>query len=78
MNTKVKKSKAENPLINALVILACCCYLFPIYLILTNSFKSRAEMYENMMALPAKLSMKYYIRALDKMNFADCNINLDI
>ena len=69
MNTKVKKSKAENPLINALVILACCCYLFPIYLILTNSFKSRAEMYENMMALPAKLSMKYYIRALDKMNF---------
>lgn len=69
MNTKVKKSKAENPLINALVILACCGYLFPIYLILTNSFKIRAEMYENMMALPAKLSMKYYIRALDKMNF---------
>ena len=53
------------------VILMCFCllYLFPIYLIFTNSFKNRSEMYENMIALPEKFSVKYYASALGKMNF---------
>lgn len=54
---------------NILVALMCLLYLFPIYLILTNSFKSRAEMYKNMVALPGKFSFKYYSSAVGKMNF---------
>jgi len=62
-------SKSKSIVLNTLLICFCLLYLFPIYLILTNSFKSRAEMYENMMALPSKLSFKYYESAISKMNF---------
>ncbi len=65
-----RKLKIGKIGINIFVILICCLYLFPIYLILTNSFKSRAQMYENMIALPQSFSLQYYISALDKMNFA--------
>jgi len=61
--------KAKKIIPNILVIVFCLLYLFPIYLILTNSFKSRAEMYENMVALPGKLTLKYYASALEKINF---------
>lgn len=54
---------------NVLMIAFCLFYLFPIYLIFTNSFKSRSEMYENMLALPSKLSFQYYQSALRKVNF---------
>ena len=60
---------------NVLVALMCLLYLFPIYLILTNSFKSRAEMYKNMVALPEKFSLKYYLSAVSKMNFTTSLIN---
>lgn len=55
---------------NILLVTFCLVYLFPIYLIITNSFKSRSEMYESMIALPSALSLKYYESALGKMNFA--------
>lgn len=55
---------------NIIVVVLCCLYLFPIYLIFTNSFKSRAEMYENMVALPKNFSLQYYASALEKMNFS--------
>lgn len=63
------EKKNNNVVTNALLMCFCLIYLFPIYLILTNSFKSRSEMYENMVALPAKISAKYYASALSKMNF---------
>jgi raffinose/stachyose/melibiose transport system permease protein len=62
--------KTKKMIPNILVVVFCLLYLFPIYLILTNSFKSRAEMYENMVALPTKFSLKYYASALDKINFS--------
>ncbi|MCR5753542.1 MAG: carbohydrate ABC transporter permease [Acetatifactor sp.] len=62
--------KTKKIIPNILVVVFCLLYLFPIYLILTNSFKSRAEMYENMVALPTKFSLKYYASALDKINFS--------
>lgn len=52
-----------------LLIGFCLLYLFPFYLILTNSFKSRSEMYESMVALPSSFSLQYYESALSKMNF---------
>ena len=65
----MKQRGSSRLLANIALIVFCLLYLFPIYLILTNSFKSRSEMYENMMALPGKLSMKYYASALGKINF---------
>lgn len=55
---------------NLMLMVFCVVYLFPIYLILTNSSKNRSEMYENMVALPKKLTLKYYESALSKMNFS--------
>ncbi len=65
----MKNSLGKKIVANVALVTFCLLYLFPIYLILTNSFKNRSEMYENMMALPSKLSMKYYASALSKMNF---------
>lgn len=65
----MKAKGIKNIILNALVVILCLGYLFPIYLILTNSFKSRAEMYENMVALPKTLSPQYYLSAVSKMNF---------
>lgn len=61
---------ANNIIKNVLLMAFCLTFLFPFYLIVTNSFKSRAEMYENMVALPSKFSSKYYSSALGKMNFS--------
>ena len=66
----MKSVKTSKIFANIALMVFCLLYLFPIYLILTNSFKSRSEMYENMVALPNKLSLKYYESALGKMNFA--------
>lgn len=65
----MSKSRIKKILLNAVVVVLCCLYLFPIYLIFTNSFKSRSEMYENMMAPPSSFSFKYYASALEKINF---------
>lgn len=64
------KTKVSKILANIALVTFCLLYLFPIYLILTNSFKSRSQMYESMVALPEKLTAKYYVSALGKMNFA--------
>lgn len=61
--------KAKHIIINVLVMLACLFYLFPIYIIIVNSFKNRSELYENILALPEQFDFKYYERAMKKMEF---------
>ncbi len=56
-------------LVNVIVIVLCALFLFPIYLVIVNSFKNRSELYENIMALPSKLSFEYYGNAMEKMDF---------
>ncbi|MDF2943294.1 MAG: sugar transporter permease [Herbinix sp.] len=56
-------------LIEIIAIVICAVYLFPIYIVLTNSFKNRQELYENMLALPHKISFEYFTKAMEKMNF---------
>lgn len=62
-------AKAKKILINAIVLILCTCYLFPIYIVIVNSFKNRSELYENILALPKKLTFEYYAKALEKMSF---------
>lgn len=61
--------KTKNILLNALVVVLCLAYLFPIYIVVVNSFKNRSELYENILALPSSFSFQYYIKAMEKMDF---------
>ena len=65
----MKGKKIGKILINILVILGCCIYLFPVYLIIVNAFKSRAELYENILAFPKQITWEYFAGALEKMDF---------
>ena len=68
--TKVHKSRSvKSVILNIAVVALCLCYLFPIYIILVNSFKSRSELYDNILAIPQSFSFQYYAKAMDKMNF---------
>jgi raffinose/stachyose/melibiose transport system permease protein len=56
-------------LFNTAIILLCGFYLFPIYIVVVNSFKNRAELYEDMLAFPSNFSFEYFAKAMEKMNF---------
>jgi len=53
----------------AFLLLGALFFLSPIYIMVVNSFKTRSEMYENVLALPSDFSFQYYAEAMDKMNF---------
>lgn len=61
--------KAGKIALNTVIVALCTMYLFPIYIVLVNSFKSRAELYENILALPHSFGFEHYITALEKMSF---------
>ncbi len=61
--------KAKKIVLNTLVVILCTGYLFPIYIIIVNSFKNRSELYENILALPSHFSFEYYADAMNKMQF---------
>lgn len=61
--------KAKKIILNTLILLLCGFYLFPIYIVIVNSFKNRAELYEDMLALPSQLTAEYYLKAMEKMDF---------
>ncbi|MBB6674229.1 carbohydrate ABC transporter permease [Cohnella nanjingensis] len=54
---------------NVLLVLLSLAFLSPIYLMLVNSFKDRAELYRNALALPSSFSFQYYAKAMEKMGF---------
>ena len=62
-------NKAKNPIVSVLIIIAALIFLSPIYIMLVNSFKTRSELYENVLALPSSFSFEYYAGAMKKMNF---------
>lgn len=61
--------KVRRLIIELIVVVLCLFYLFPIYIVIVNAFKNRAELYENMLALPESFSFEYFTKAMDKMNF---------
>ena len=61
--------KIGSVLGNVLAIVLSLFWLFPVYIVVVNSFKNRAELYESMLALPEKFNFEYYVEAMDKMNF---------
>lgn len=61
--------RAKKIILNVCAVFVCGLYLFPIYIVIVNSFKNRAELYEDILALPSKISFEYYQEAMKKMNF---------
>ena len=62
-------NKSVKWLLDILLLLAAVVFLSPIYIMLVNSFKNRAELYENVLSLPSSFSFQYYSEAIDRMNF---------
>lgn len=58
-----------NAIYSFLLFMLALLFLSPIYIMLVNSFKNRAELYENALALPGSFSFEYYSEAIRKMNF---------
>jgi raffinose/stachyose/melibiose transport system permease protein len=44
-------------------------FLSPLYIVLVNSFKNRAEINLNILGLPKSLDFQYYQRAIERMQF---------
>ncbi len=63
--------KMKRFFLNLVLILFGCVYLFPVYIIVVNAFKNRAQLYENILALPESFSFQYFTKAMDKMDFAN-------
>jgi len=62
-------SKSKNGVVSTLIVILSLLFLSPIYIMLVNSFKTRSELYENVLALPGSFSFEYYSGAMQKMNF---------
>ncbi|MCR2822225.1 carbohydrate ABC transporter permease [Lederbergia panacisoli] len=62
-------------LLNFFVIALGLVYLSPIYIMLVNSFKNRAELYQNTLAFPSSFDFKYYVDAMEKMDFLQSFFN---
>ncbi|MGG1312060.1 MULTISPECIES: carbohydrate ABC transporter permease [Cohnella] len=56
-------------ILEILLFVFALAFLSPVYIMVVNSFKNRAELYENTLALPSSLSFQYYAKAMEKMNF---------
>jgi len=61
--------KVKSTLTNSIFLICCCLYLFPIYIVVINSFKDRSEIYENILTPPSGFSLEYYTTAMEKMDF---------
>jgi len=61
--------KAKTVFLEVFLFILALAFLSPIYIMIVNSFKNRAELYENPLALPSSFSFQYYVKAFEKMNF---------
>lgn len=67
--------KIYKVVLEILAVLIGILYLSPFYIMIANSFKNRAEMYNSVLGLPLKLDFQYYITAMEKMNFLKAILN---
>lgn len=58
-----------------LVLLISIIHLSPLYLLAVNSFKTREQLYENVMALPTSYNFQYFRTAMERMNFLTSFLN---
>jgi len=77
MNEKVKgKGKSKSPkIIVILGFIVAAITLFPMYIMVVNSFKGREQIFTDTLGLPKSLDFSYYLAAINKMNFFQALFN---
>lgn len=74
----MKCNEKENKKSAGLIILGSILAiftLFPIYIMVINSFKGRAQIFTDTMGLPKPIDFSYYITAIERMNFGKAFLN---
>ncbi len=64
-----RKARTGTVLITVFLSAASILCLFPVLMALMNSFKTKSEIFTNIMALPAHLNLDNYIRSFNKMKY---------
>lgn len=72
---KAKAKVKTTSLLGILGWVAAVITLFPMYIMLTNSFKGRAEIFTDTIGLPNSLDFSYYLKAMEKMHFSKALLN---
>jgi raffinose/stachyose/melibiose transport system permease protein len=68
MTLKQKAQLRKACLLVCLTIIACI-YIYPVYLMFANSFKSFGEIIANVLAFPTKLDLSNYTYVIDKIKY---------
>jgi raffinose/stachyose/melibiose transport system permease protein len=63
--------KIRGLLAETLLMVFSLFFLSPLYIVLVNSFKNRAEINLNILGLPSSLDFQYYRRAIERMQFLE-------
>ena len=71
----MKRKSKESWVLIILGLIAAIFTLFPIYIMIVNSFKGRAQIFTDTMGLPKPLDFSYYITAIERMNFGKALLN---
>lgn len=69
MKARIEAKQKSSKILIVLGFIAAACTLFPMYIMVVNSFKGRAEIFTDTMGLPKSLDFSYYINAVEKMKF---------
>lgn len=64
-----KKKKLQHSLLIVSGLLLVCLWFYPFFLIVINSFKTKAEIFQSTLSLPGGLSFENYQEALEKLDF---------
>ncbi len=64
-----KKKKLQHSLLIVSGLLLACLWFYPFFLIVINSFKTKAEIFQSTLSLPGGLSFENYREALEKLDF---------
>ncbi|WP_429961943.1 carbohydrate ABC transporter permease [Enterococcus sp. AZ083] len=64
-----KKKKLQHSLLIVSGLLLACLWFYPFFLIMINSFKTKAEIFQSTLSLLGGLSFENYQEALEKLDF---------
>jgi raffinose/stachyose/melibiose transport system permease protein len=64
-----KNNHIKNIILTLIGCVLAIVVLFPLYIIVINSFKDRQEIFQNQLNFPSTWSFTYYIQAIQQMNF---------
>lgn len=71
----LKKIKKSDITVNIILIVLSVMVLFPVYIILLNSFKTKGEMLNSILSLPTTFTFDNYISTFGKLKYVSRVIN---